>query len=59
MLWEASRRGYGKLAMIAACCASAGARRESNATLKLLALNYTELEQAKLKILKTHFKKIA
>ena len=47
----ASRLGYGKLAMIAACYASAGARRESYATLEFSYLNSNELEQEKLKSL--------
>ena len=50
MLWDASRRGYGKLAMIAACYASAGVRRESYAVFKFRILRYNELEQAKLKL---------
>ena len=54
MLWNASRLGFGKFAMIAACFASAGGRREGYATLKLLPLSHRELEQAKLESLIIH-----
>ena len=50
----ASRLGFGKHAMMAACFASAGERRESYATLMLRQLRYNKLEQAKLELFLLH-----
>ena len=45
MLWEASRLGYGKLAMVTACFASAGARKDSYAVFKVFRSQRPEIDE--------------